>query len=89
MIASVLVLLFFLWREGKLQAIFSAGNNDVNIDANAIIIETIKEAIPFIITGAAIQLFQIVDQLSFINTMKLFTSHTTKELQIFICLFVK
>lgn len=82
MIASVLVLLFFLWREGKLQAIFSAGNNDVDIDANAIIIETIKEAIPFIITGAAIQLFQIVDQLSFINTMKLFTSHTTKELQI-------
>lgn len=82
MIASVLVLLFFLWREGKLQAIFSAGNNDVNIDANAIIIETIKEAIPFIITGAAIQLFQIVDQLSFINTMKLFTSHRTKELQI-------
>lgn len=82
MIASVLVLLFFLWREGKLQAIFSAGNNDVDIDANAIIIETIKEAIPFIITGAAIQLFQIVDQLSFINTMKLLTSHTTKELQI-------
>ena len=82
MIASVLVLLFFLWREGKLQAIFSAGNNDVDIDANAIIIETIKEAIPFIITGAAIQLFQIVDQLSFINTMKLFTSHTTKELLI-------
>ena len=47
MIASVLVLLFFLRREGKLQAIFSAGNNDVDIDANAIIIETIKEAIPF------------------------------------------
>ena len=82
MIASVLVLLFFLWREGKLQAIFSKGNNDVTIDANAIIIETIKEAIPFIITGAAIQLFQIVDQLSFINTMRLFTSYTNKELQI-------
>ena len=82
MIASVLVLLFFLWHEGKLQAIFSKGNNDVTIDANAIIIETIKEAIPFIITGAAIQLFQIVDQLSFINTMRLFTSYTNKELQI-------
>ncbi len=82
MIASVLVLIFFLWREGKLQAILSNGKEDVDIDANAIIIETLKEAIPFIITGSAVQLFQIVDQWSFINTMKMFTSQSTKELQI-------
>lgn len=82
MIASIFVLLFFLWREEKLQMIFSKENNEITIDANAIVIETIKEAIPFIITGAAIQLFQIVDQLSFINTMKLFTSQTNKDLQI-------
>lgn len=82
MIASVLVLIFFLWREGKLQAILSNGKEDIDIDANAIIIETLKEAIPFIITGSAVQLFQIVDQWSFINTMKMFTSQSTKELQI-------
>lgn len=82
MIASVMVLIFFLWKEGKLQAILSKENENIDIDANAIIIETVKEAIPFIITGAAIQLFQLVDQWSFINSMKLFTSHSLKELQI-------
>ena len=82
MIASVMVLIFFLWKEGKLQAILSKDTEEIDIDANAIIIETVKEAIPFIITGAAIQLFQLVDQWSFINSMKLFTSHSLKELQI-------
>ena len=82
MIASVLVLVVFLWREGKWQAIFAGNTNDVTVDTQAIIIETIKEAIPFIITGAAIQLFQIVDQMSFINTMTSFTSYSNKDLQI-------
>lgn len=82
MIASVLVLVVFLWREGKWQAIFAANTNDVTVDTQALILETIKEAIPFIITGAAIQLFQIVDQMSFINTMTSFTSYSNKDLQI-------
>ena len=82
MIASVLVLVVFLWREGKWQAIFAGNTNDVTVDTQALILETIKEAIPFIITGAAIQLFQIVDQMSFINTMTSFTSYSNKDLQI-------
>ena len=82
MMASVLVLVVFLWREGKWQAIFAGNTNDVTVDTQALILETIKEAIPFIITGAAIQLFQIVDQMSFINTMTSFTSYSNKDLQI-------
>lgn len=82
MIASVLVLVVFLWREGKWKAIFAGNTNDVTVDTQALILETIKEAIPFIITGAAIQLFQIVDQMSFINTMTSFTSYSNKDLQI-------
>ena len=82
MIASVLVLVVFLWREGKWQAIFAGNTNDVTVDTQALILKTIKEAVPFIITGAAIQLFQIVDQMSFINTMTSFTSYSNKDLQI-------
>jgi len=43
MIASIAVLIFFLWKEGKLQAILSKENDDIDIDAKAIIIETVKE----------------------------------------------
>ncbi len=82
MIASMSVLLFFLWREGMLSSIVAKKPKDLTIDTRAIIIETLKEAIPFIITGSAIQLFQIVDQWSFINTMELFTTNSNKDLQI-------
>ena len=83
MIESIAVLIFLIRKEGKLQAILSKENDDIDIDAKAIIIETVKEAIPFIITGAAIQLFQLVDQWSFINSMKLFTSHSLKERKLY------
>ena len=40
--------------------------------------DTIKEAIPFILTGSAIQLFQILDQNTFINSMKWFITTVMK-----------
>ena len=82
MIASMAVLFFYLWREGMLFAIFAKKPEGLSIDTKAIVLETLKEAIPFIITGSAIQLFQIVDQLSFINSMELFTSYSNKDLQV-------
>lgn len=83
MIASVIGFVFSSFgRKENFKLILSKDTEEIDIDANAIIIETVKEAIPFIITGAAIQLFQLVDQWSFINSMKLFTSHSLKELQI-------
>jgi O-antigen/teichoic acid export membrane protein len=87
MIASVAVLIFFLWREGKLLAIFGKSPTNVTVDTKEILLETLKEAIPFIITGSAIQLFQIVDQLTFINTMKMFTSYTSDQLNVLYAYF--
>ena len=48
----------------------------------AVVIETFKEAIPFIITGSAIQLFQLIDQWTFIRTMEKFTSYSNSQLQV-------
>lgn len=74
MVASLGVLFYFLWKEDLLWLILKPKKQDVVTDYKPIIIETIKEAIPFIITGSAIQTFQIIDQLTFINAMSLFTS---------------
>lgn len=53
-----------------------------DINPTAIVIETFKEAIPFIITGSAVQLFQLIDQWTFIRTMERFTSYSNSQLQV-------
>lgn len=84
MVASFAVLLYFLFKEGLLQKVFEARDK---IDGKKLLIDTIKEAIPFIITGSAIQLFQILDQMTFINSMKWFTNYSNEDLVVMFSYF--
>ena len=77
MVASFAVLLYFLFKEGMLQKVFETRDK---IDSKHLLMDTIKEAIPFILTGSAIQLFQILDQNTFINSMKWFTNYSNEDL---------
>ncbi|MFR8021362.1 MAG: polysaccharide biosynthesis protein, partial [Streptococcus salivarius] len=76
------MLFFYLWKEGKLKSLFGKQAVHPDINPTAIVIETFKEAIPFIITGSAIQLFQLIDQWTFIRTMERFTSYSNSQLQV-------
>ena len=82
MLASYGVLFFYLWKEGKLKSLFGKQAVHPDINPTAIVIETFKEAVPFIITGSAIQLFQLIDQWTFIRTMERFTSYSNSQLQV-------
>ena len=84
MVASFAVLLYFLFKEGLLQKVFEARDK---IDGKKLLIDTIKEAIPFIITGSAIQLFQILDQMTFINSMSWFTNYSNEDLVVMFSYF--
>ena len=53
----------------------------------SLLVDTIKEAIPFILTGSAIQLFQILDQMTFINSMKWFTNYSNEDLVVMFSYF--
>ena len=55
--ASLLVLFYYLVKTGLLSSIFRKQEGSEGIDTRALLIDTIREAIPFIITGSAIQLF--------------------------------
>ena len=71
MFASIAVLVYFLWKDGSLGLIFGkSSTSHLVIDTNALVIETVREAIPFIITGSAIQVFKIIDQFTFGNPSK-------------------
>ena len=84
MVASFVVLLYFLYKEGLLQKVFETRDK---IDSKSLLVDTIKEAIPFILTGSAIQLFQILDQMTFINSMKWFTNYSNEDLVVMFSYF--
>ena len=84
MVASFAVLFYFLYKEGLLQKVFETRDK---IDSKSLLVDTIKEAIPFIITGSAIQLFQILDQNTFINSMKWFTNYSNEDLVVMFSYF--
>ncbi|MBZ2116903.1 polysaccharide biosynthesis protein [Streptococcus sp. 27098_8_75] len=87
MIASVGVLAYFLSKENMLQAILKKSPSGSSIDTRALLWDTIREAIPFIITGSAIQLFQIIDQMTFIHVMSWFTDYTNTQLLVMFSYF--
>ena len=78
--ASLLVLVYYLWKTGLLQHIIHRPESDSQIDTKALLWDTIREAIPFIVTGSAIQLFQIIDEMTYSNVMSWFTNFTRSEL---------
>lgn len=80
MVASMGVLGYYLWKQGLLAVIFSKPDHTVSIDIKGLLLETLKESIPFIVTGSAIQAFQLIDQWSFVNTMSLFTDYSRSQL---------
>lgn len=80
MLGSLAVLILSLHREGILMKILTAKKGEEKTDTLSLVIETTKEAIPFIVVGTAFQTYQLLDQMTFINTMSLFTSATKETL---------
>lgn len=87
MFASVAVLVYFLWRYGLLGVLVGREPEGIEVDTKEILVETVKEAIPFIITGSAIQIFKLFDQFTFGNTMALFTNYSNAELKVMFAYF--
>lgn len=82
MVASVAVLLYYLSKMGLLQKLFQKGRVASDASGLSLLIETVKVAIPFVIVGAAIQIFQLIDQTTFINLMDRASDYTKEELNI-------
>lgn len=82
MLASFATLFYFLLREGLLLQLFRSTPKNMTVSAKDIILETVKEAIPFIIMGSAIQIFRLIDQMTYINSMTLFTDYSPRELKV-------
>lgn len=81
MVASILVLLYFLKKHQRYSsARVQYSNNQVNIATKELLVDTIKEAIPFIIVGSGVTIFKLVDQFTFIKIMSATTEYSKAQL---------
>lgn len=80
MIASVAVLIYALQKGGFLSKVLKKPASAISIDIKALIWETLKEALPVIIIGSAIQTYQFVDQITFVNFMGTITEASREKL---------
>lgn len=81
MIVSLAVLLYFLKKhQAYTAARVQYSENQVTIATKELLLDTIKEAIPFIIVGSGITIFKLVDQFTFIKIMADTTEYSNAQL---------
>lgn len=80
-LVSIAVLLFYLRRnQVRMDVLVEHSAGEVKLNTKELMVETVKEAIPFIIIGAAITIYKLVDQGTFIRWMMDFTNYSKKQL---------
>lgn len=87
MLGSCAVLLWFLIKEKMLRQIIFPGPAKNKIHPGRLLVQTIYQSIPFIVIGSAIQIFKIVDQMSFSSVMHIVTHYSDAQLQVFFSYF--
>ncbi|KAF1293923.1 putative polysaccharide biosynthesis protein [Candidatus Enterococcus leclercqii] len=81
-LASIALLLYYLQKNRvRMDYLVEHSANNIKLDTRELIVETIREAIPFIIIGTGITIFKIVDQVTFVRTMQGFTTYSAAQLQ--------
>lgn len=73
-IGGIAVLVWTLWRQRNWFILKKQESIDqIKISEKRLIWEVVKQAIPFVIVGSAIQIYQIIDQYSFFKIMQIFS----------------
>lgn len=78
---STLYLLFVIWRKKpEMDRNLAISKKNSTVSTNAILKSIIKTAIPFIIIGSGITLYQLIDQFTFDPMIRAVTNMTTKQI---------
>ncbi|MDR0847125.1 MAG: polysaccharide biosynthesis protein [Lactobacillales bacterium] len=74
--------LFFYWTREKpyFDAQLARSKDDEGFNAIRLLKETVREAIPFILVGSAVQIFRMIDQFTFIRVMSATTEYSKDKL---------
>ena len=87
-LAGLGVLIYYFRKEKiKMDLRAEMSTETVAIDTMGLITSTIKEAIPFIILGAGITIYKLIDQFTFVRIMSSFTEYSNDQILRLIALF--
>lgn len=87
-IGSFLILGFYYMKNRtEMNALVAQSNDEISISSWSLISNIIKQAIPFIIIGAATSILQIIDQYTFFPAMKQVVNLTSYQLNSLYALF--
>lgn len=79
-LASGLVLAYYFKKQKVRMDVLIDMSPDEPIETKTLILDTVKEAIPFIIVGSGITIFKLIDQYTFVKTMQGFTEYSNDQL---------
>lgn len=87
-IGSILILGYYYTRTSrKRRELVANSNNEIEVSSWTLISNIIKQAIPFIIIGAATSILQLIDQYTFFPAMGQVTKLSSSELNTLYALF--
>ncbi|WP_245592921.1 putative polysaccharide biosynthesis protein [Carnobacterium funditum] len=79
---SIVYLLYIIWKKKpELEYNLAHSKNNIKVSTNEIFKSIIKTAVPFIIIGSGITLFQMIDQFTFAPIMESVTALTAKQIE--------
>lgn len=87
-LCGLLILGVYYWRRrGHFQALVRHSNNALVVPANQLYREIVAQAVPFIVLGAGITIFQLIDQYTFAPIMHLAGNYSDTYLNDLFALF--
>lgn len=78
---------YYLSRREDFRSLIAHSNNQLKVEPKALYQEIIVQAVPFIILGAGITIFMLIDQFTFFKVMKLATNYSNNMLSDLYALF--
>ncbi|KRM60017.1 hypothetical protein C5L31_001060 [Secundilactobacillus malefermentans] len=76
-VAGLLILgVYYLRRRDEFQELVRNSSNEIIVPAKQLYREILQQAVPFIILGAGITIFQLIDQFTFFRIMRLAANYS-------------
>ena len=82
-----LLVVYFVQQKPRLDALEAQSKQALNISVNEILLDVVRQAIPFIIMDSTINIYYIIDQYTFNPMMKAFYRVSEDQLDRFYALF--
>ncbi|MFC6316267.1 oligosaccharide flippase family protein [Lapidilactobacillus achengensis] len=85
---GILVLVWFYLRQRpKINRLVAQSDNEIRVSPRGLVIDILRQALPFILIGSGITIFQLIDQYTFFRMLPKFFIVTKKQMEIYFGIF--